>query len=58
MQRNINYYKGFDYLNTNKYDKLKDEYFNPYGYNLYSTSKNVIDTDYNATHTNQNDKRK
>ncbi len=37
------YYKGFDYLNTSIKEKRIYEYFNPYGYNIDSTSKRIID---------------
>ncbi len=58
MQKNVNFYKGFDIINSDKRSKLRDEYFNPYGYNLFSNNKNSIDTDYKCTHTNQNNKIK
>lgn len=52
--QNQNYYKGFDITNKDRLSKIKMEYENPYGYNLESNSKNVVNLDYNATHTNQN----
>lgn len=51
-------YKGFDIMNRNKTDKIKNEYFNPYGYNIYSSAKDEADDIYSVTHTNQSDKRK
>lgn len=46
-------YKGFDVCNTTKKEKIRNEYFNPYGCNIYSTSRQSIDYEYNVTHTNQ-----
>ena len=52
---NINYYyKGYDVDNKSRLEKLKMEYSNPYGYNLDSNVRRVIDYDKNATYTNQN----
>ena len=49
------YYKGYDVTNTNRLERLKMEYSNPYGYNLESNSRRVINYDILVTHTNQND---
>ncbi len=49
------YYKGYDVTNTNRLERLKMEYSNPYGYNLESNSRRMINYDILATHTNQND---
>lgn len=48
------YYKGYDVTNTNRLERLKMEYSNPYGYNLESNSRRVVNYDNLATHTNQN----
>lgn len=48
------YYKGYDVTNTNRLERLLNEFSNPYGYNLESNSKRIIDYDKLATHTNQN----
>ena len=48
------YYKGYDVDNTNRLERLKMEYSNPYGYNLDSNSRRVIDYDKKAMYTNQN----
>ncbi len=58
MELNNYKYKGFDVTCTDKCKKMREEYFNPYGYNLYSTTREVIDTNYNMTHTNQNSRKK
>ena len=36
------YYKGYDVTNTNRLERLKMEYSNPYGYNLESNSRRMI----------------
>ena len=48
------YYKGYDVTNNSRLERLKMEYSNPYGYNLDSNSRRVIDYDKKATYTNQN----
>ena len=48
------YYKGYDVTNTNRLERLKMEYSNPYGYNLDSNARRVIDYDKKALYTNQN----
>ncbi len=58
MKEESNCYKGYDFTNTNKSSKLREEYFNPYGYNLESTGRNIVDVNYKCTHTNQNNKIK
>lgn len=50
MEENKYMYKGFDFLNESKKDKLRNEYFNPYGYNIYSTIKEENENSYNITH--------
>lgn len=35
-------YKGYDFLNQNKRNKISCEYFNPYGYNLCSSLKDEV----------------
>lgn len=49
-----NYYKGYDVTNNNRLERLLNEFSNPYGYNLESNSKRIIDYDKIVTHTNQN----
>ena len=52
---NINYYyKGYDVTNNSKLEKLKMEYSNPYGYNLESNERRIIDYEKRAIYTNQN----
>ena len=48
------YYKGYDVTNTSRLERLKMEYSNPYGYNLDSNARRVIDYDKKAIYTNQN----
>lgn len=48
------YYKGYDITSNNRLEKMMMEYTNPYGYNLESNDKRVINYDYEVTHTNQN----
>lgn len=48
------YYKGYDITNNNRLEKLTMELTNPYGYNLESNSRRVIDYDKLVTRTNQN----
>ncbi len=50
-------YKGFDVTCTDKCKKLREEYFNPYGYNLGASSREETNIEYNMTHTNQNNKK-
>lgn len=55
MFKSINYYyKGYDVTNNNRLERLAMEYQNPYGYNLESNSKRVVDYDKKVTRTNQN----
>lgn len=49
-----NYYKGYDITSNNRKEKLLREYQNPYGCNIESNAKKIMDYKYNATHTNQN----
>lgn len=49
------YYKGYDITSNNHLEKIIMEYNNPYGYNLDSNAKRVVDYEYKASHTNQND---
>jgi len=48
-----NYYKGYDIESKSRLDKLLMEYNNPYGYNLESNLKKVINYDYLVTHPNE-----
>lgn len=55
MSRNTDYYyKGYDITNKNSMEKKLMELQNPYGYNLESNSKRVVDNDLLVTRTNQN----
>ena len=47
------YYKGYDVTNTNRLERLKMEYSNPYGYNLESNNRRIIDYEKLVTFTNQ-----
>lgn len=54
MSRNTDYYyKGYDITNKNRLEKMLMELQNPYGYNLGSNARRVIDYDLTATRTNQ-----
>ncbi len=57
MNEEVYMYKGFDIELTNRKDKLRSEYSNPYGYNIYSNAKANTNIEYNITHTNQNNKK-
>ncbi len=48
------YYKGYDVTNSSRLEKLAMELSNPYGYNLESSLRRVIDYDKKVTYTNQN----
>ena len=48
------YYKGYDVINSSRLEKLAMELSNPYGYNLESSLRRVIDYDKKVTYTNQN----
>ena len=48
------YYKGYDITNNSHLEKMMMEYNNPYGYNLDSNVKRIVDYEFKATHTNQN----
>ena len=39
------YYKGYDVTNSSRLEKLAMELSNPYGYNLESSLRRVIDYD-------------
>lgn len=54
FKSNTYYYKGFDITCKNRLEKMKMEFENPYGYNLESSARRVVNFDYDATHTNQN----
>lgn len=54
IMNNTNYYKGYDISSKDRLEKIKMEFENPYGYNLESNSRKVVNLEYNATHTNQN----
>ena len=47
------YYKEYDITNTNRLEKYMMEYQNPYGYNLESNRRRIIDYDKKVTRTNQ-----
>ena len=47
------YYKTYDITNTNRLEKYMMEYQNPYGYNLESNSRRVIDHNKRVSRTNQ-----
>ena len=47
------YYKGYDITNKNRLEKMLMELQNPYGYNLGSNARRVVDYDLSATRTNQ-----
>ena len=51
------YYKGYDVTNTSRLERLKMEYSNPYGYNLESNNRRVIDYEKKAIYTNQDNKK-
>ena len=51
------YYKGYDVTNTSTLERLKMEYSNPYGYNLESNNRRVIDYEKKAIYTNQDNKK-
>ena len=52
MNKNY-YYKGYDITNTNRLEKYMMEYQNPYGYNLESSRRRIVDYDKKVTKTNQ-----
>ena len=47
------YYKGYDIDNVNCLEKLAMEYNNPYGYNLESNLRRVVDYENKFKKTNQ-----
>ncbi|MDE6285029.1 MAG: hypothetical protein K2M17_04720 [Bacilli bacterium] len=47
------YYKGYDITNKNRLEKIMMELQNPYGYNLESNARRLIDYDMAVTRTNQ-----
>lgn len=49
-------HKGFDIMNVNKMNKKEHEYFNPYGYNIYSDNKQMSDSAENISKNNPNNK--
>ena len=51
------YYKGYDVTNNSRLEKLKMEYSNPYGYNLESNNRRVIDYEKKAIYTNKDNKK-
>ncbi|MBE6140672.1 MAG: hypothetical protein E7172_03960 [Firmicutes bacterium] len=53
INHNNYYYKGYDISNKNRLEKMAMECCNPYGYNLGSTSKRIIDEVAKYTFTNQ-----
>jgi len=48
------YYKSCDLFMENIKDRRKDEFFNEYGYNIYSNRKKPIDHFKAFSYTNQN----
>lgn len=50
--------KGYDLVNQNRLKKLRNEFSNPYGCNIYSTNCDIVDSEYNITHTNQNSRQR
>lgn len=58
MERKDYEYKGFNILNINKKDKMRNEYFNPYGCNIYSCARENTNCEFDITHTNQNEKNR
>lgn len=53
INHNDYYYKGYDITNKNRLEKIIMEHFNPYGYNIDSNNKRVIDYDKMCCRTNQ-----
>ncbi len=53
FRTNNYYYKGYDVDNHNRLERLAMEFNNPYGYNLESNLRRVIDYDKVVTKTNQ-----
>ena len=53
FRTNNYYYKGYDVDNQNRLERLAMEFNNPYGYNLESNLRRVIDYDKVVTKTNQ-----
>ena len=47
------YYKGYDIESKSRLEKVRMEYSNPYGYNLESNQRRIIDYELSVTHTNQ-----
>ena len=48
------YYKACDLFITNQSEKQKNEFFNEYGYNIYSNRKKTTDHFKAFAYTNQN----
>lgn len=48
------YYKACDLFIENALEQRKKEFFNEYGYNIYSNRKKPIDHYKEFSHTNQN----
>ena len=47
------YYKGYDIESKSRLEKVRMEYSNPYGYNLESNQRRIIDYELSVTRTNQ-----
>ncbi len=47
------YYKGYDVTNNNRLEKLRFELSNPFGYNLGSNARRVVDYEKEVIRTNQ-----
>ncbi len=59
MRKNINYfYKCYDKQNENGIDRIVNERFNEYGYNLDSNKKRIIDYDELARKTDYKNVKK
>lgn len=53
MFQNTSPYKGFNITSKSRIERMRKGVDNPYGYNLEETSKDVVNYEYKATHTNQ-----
>ena len=53
INHNDYFYKGYDIINKNRMEKLLMEYSNPYGYNLESNCRRLVNIEVNLMRTNQ-----
>ncbi len=53
INHNDYFYKGYDISNKNKLERLAMEYSNPYGYNLASTSRRIVNLDQKCKRPNE-----